>query len=67
MSRNQFESFEKEDVLNKLYQYASAFKKELDMTREILKDSKAAGIAQDEFLRRIRPLVEWMFDRIEET
>lgn len=34
MSKNDFESFEKNDVLNKLYKYADGFEKELNMTRE---------------------------------
>ena len=67
MSQNEFESFEKSDVLNKLYKYADGFKKELDMTREILKDPKSAGITHDEFLNRIRSFVEWMFDMIEKS
>lgn len=65
MSQNEFESFEKSDVLNKLYKYANGFEEELDMTREILKNPESAGITHDEFLKRIRPFVEWMFDRIE--
>lgn len=58
MSQNEFESFEKEDVLNKLYRYANEFEKELDMTCEILKAPESAGITHDEFLKRIRPFVE---------
>lgn len=67
MSQNKFESFEKEDVLSKLYQYTSGFEKELDMTREILEDPQKAGIPSEEFLERIRALVMWMFDRIEKA
>ena len=67
MAQNEFESFEKSDVLNKLYKYADGFKKELDMTREILKDPKSAGITHDEFLNRIRSFVEWMFEMIEKS
>lgn len=65
MSQNAFESFEKWDVLRKLYMHADGFEKELDMTRQILKEPKGAGITHDEFLKKIRPFVEWMFDRIE--
>lgn len=67
MSQNEFESFEKWDVLKKLYKYANGFEKELDMTCEILKDPLSAGITHDEFLKRIRSFVEWMFDTIEES
>ena len=67
MSQNKFESFEKMDVLDKLYKYTNGFEKELDMTRQILIDSKRTGISHYEFLKRIRSFVEWMFDMIEKT
>lgn len=67
MSQNEFESFEKIDVLNKLYKYADGFEKELDMTCEILENPESAGITHDEFLKRIRSFVEWMFDMIEKS
>lgn len=70
MSQNKFASFEKWEVLDKLYQYAdhaNPFESALDMTREILKDPKGAGITHTEFLQRIRLFVEWMFDRIEKS
>lgn len=67
MSQNRFESFEKGNVLNKLYKYTNGFEEELDMTCEILKNPESAGITHDEFLKRIRLFVEWMFDRIEKS
>lgn len=67
MSQNEFKSFEKSDVLNKLYKYADGFKKELDRTCEILKDPESAGITHDEFLKSIRLFVEWMFGMIEKS
>lgn len=67
MSQNEFASFEKEEVLNKLYKYAEEFREELDMTSKILKAPERAGITHDEFLKRIRPLVEWMFNMIEKS
>lgn len=67
MSQKKFQSFAKEDVLSKLYQYTNGFEEELDMTRDILDDPRKAGITQEEFLRRIRPFVMWMFDKIEEA
>lgn len=67
MSQNEFESFEKWNVLNKLYKYADGFEKELDMTREILKNPKSARVTQDEFLDRIHLFVERMFDIVEKA
>ncbi len=67
MSKNDFKSFEKGDVLNKLYKYAHEFEKELDMTCEILKAPYTAGVKHDEFLKRICPFVEWMFNMIEKS
>lgn len=67
MSQNQFESFKKEDVLYRLYQCADGFEEELDMACEILKSPKSAGITPEEFLKRIRLFVEWMFERIEKA
>lgn len=67
MSLNEFESFKKSDVLNKLYKYADGFEKELNMTSEILKNPESAGITHDEFLKCIRSFVEWMFDMIEKS
>lgn len=67
MTQNEFKSFKKGDVLNKLYKYANGFEKELDMTCEILKAPESAKITQDEFLKRIHPLVEWMFDMVEKS
>ena len=65
MSQNKFESFEQNDILNKLYQYTDGFEKELDMTCQILKDPEGTGIKHNEFLKQIRLLAEWMFDKIE--
>lgn len=65
MSQNKFQSFAKEDVLEQLYKHTDGFEKELDMTRGILENPKKAGVVREEFLRRIRPFVMWMFDRIE--
>ena len=67
MAQNKFESFEKENVLSKLYDYAKGFDKELNMTHEILQDPIKAGITHNEFLQRIHIFVEWMFDKIEKS
>lgn len=37
------------------------------MTCEILENPESAGITHDEFLKRIRSFVEWMFDMIEKS
>lgn len=67
MSQNKFRSFAKEDVLSRLYQYTCGFEEELGMARDVLENPEKAGITHEEFLRRIRPFVIWMFDRIEES
>lgn len=67
MSRHKFESFAKEKVLSQLYRYTKGFEEELDLTREILENPEKAGIAGEEFLRRIREFVMWMFDEIERS
>lgn len=67
MSQSKFESFDKWSVLNKLYECTDGFKEELDVTCKILEDPQRAGIKHDDFLKRIRVFVEWMFDRIEKA
>lgn len=63
MSRDRFRSFSKEDILPKLADYG--FWDELALAESVLTDAKRAAVPPDEFLRRVRPLVEWMFDEIE--
>lgn len=65
MSQNKFTSFAKEDVLTELADYG--FADELALTRAVLTDAKLAAVEPDEFLRRVRPLVDWMFDTISHT
>lgn len=67
MSQNQFESFDQKEILNKLYQHTDEFKQELDITCLILENPKKAGIKHIEFLKQIRPLVEWMFHQIDQS
>lgn len=60
MAQNKFTSFAKENVLPELADYG--FADELALTRAVLTDAKRAAVEPDEFLRRVRPLVDWMFD-----
>lgn len=60
MSQNRFASFAGEDVLSKLAD--CGFAEELSLARAVLSDAKRAAVEPDDFLRRVRPLVDWMFD-----
>lgn len=65
MSQNKFTSFAKEDVLSKLAD--CGFAEELSLARAVLSDARRAAVEPADFLRRVRPLVDWMFDTISHT
>lgn len=65
MTRNQFRSFVKEEVLQGLKGNCDEFHAELELTEKVLYDPIKAGITHEEYLMKIRPFVEWMFDCIE--
>lgn len=64
MAENRFVSFEKETVLKELRNIAPEFKNISDITEKILQDPIEAMIPAEEYLKIIKPLVEYMFDTI---
>ena len=65
MSRDSFDSFDKERVLTSLRSVTNGFDDALDLVQKVLLDPIAANVSHDELLKHIRPLVLWMFDQIE--
>lgn len=67
MAQNRFQSFDKTDVLKGLEENTVGFKEILEATKIVLQDPINAGITKEEYLRLIKPFVEWMFRQIEEA
>lgn len=70
MTENRFVSFEKEAVLRGLREIQSSapeFENILDITEKVLYDPLETKISGDEYLKIIKPLAEYMFDRIEQS
>lgn len=67
MTVNRFVSFEKEAVLCELRKTAAGFENILDITEQVLCDPVKANITHDEYLKVIRPFVEWMFESIKNS
>ena len=64
MSINQFNSFEKEQVLMDLRENCSEFNDVLDLTEKILLNPVEAGISHEEFLVKISPFMRMIFESI---
>ena len=64
MSINQFNSFEKEQVLMDLRENCSEFNDVLDLTEKILLNPVEAGISHEEFLVKISPFMLMIFESI---
>lgn len=67
MTVNRFVSFEKEAVLCELRKTAAGFENILDITEQVLNEPVKTNIAHDEYLKIIKPFVEWIFDSIEKS
>lgn len=67
MTVNRFVSFEKEAVLCELRKTAAGFENILDITEQVLYEPVKANITHDEYLKVIKPFVEWMFESIENS
>lgn len=65
MTLGKFSSFEKEEVLRGLREAAKGYEDILDITERVLLDPIKTGIGHFEYLTTIKPLVEYMFDKIE--
>ena len=67
MTVNRFVSFEKEAVLFELRKTAAGFENILDITEQVLYEPVKTNIAHNEYLKIIKPFVEWVFDSIEKS
>ena len=67
MSVNRFSSFEKVTVLNELRKTTEGFEDILDITERVLFDPVKTGIGHNEYLTKIQPLVEYMFEKIQNS
>ena len=67
MARGRFQSFYADDVLKRLAEEAGGFAEEIELARCVLVYSAEAGIKPQTLLRRIEPLVRWMFEEIEKA
>lgn len=65
MTLNRFQSFRKEDVLQGLWENTTGFESILALSETVLVDPLSAGVAHEDVLKKIRPIVEWMFREIE--
>lgn len=65
MTRNMYRGFDRECVLSGLKKEAPQYELEINMTERVLLDSIETEMGGDLFLHMIKPLVEWMFDEIE--
>lgn len=65
MTLGKFSSFEKEAVLRGLREAAEGYENILDITERVLFDPVKTGMGHFEYLTIIKPLVEYMFDKIE--
>ncbi|MBD5081960.1 MAG: hypothetical protein HDT44_09395 [Ruminococcaceae bacterium] len=65
MTVNSFSSFEKEKVLNELRKITKGFEDILGITERVLYDPIKTGISHNEYLTMIKPLVEYMFEKIQ--
>lgn len=65
MSQGRFSTFEKENVISELRNATTGFEDILDITERVLYDPVKAGVGKDEYLKTVRPLVEWMFEKIQ--
>lgn len=65
MTLGKFSSFEKEAVLRGLREAADGYDDILDITERVLFDPVKTGMGHFEYLTIIKPLVEYMFDKIE--
>lgn len=67
MSLNKFESFEKEKVLSQLRENINGYNEILDLTEKVIKYPIETGVKSNVFLEIVKPLVENMFKRIENS
>lgn len=65
MSQGRFSTFEKENVISELRNATTGFEDILDITERVLYDPVKAGVGKDDYLKTVRPLVEWMFEKIQ--
>ena len=65
MTLDRFQSFRKEDVLQGLWENTTGFESILALSETVLVDPLSAGVAHKDVLKKIRPIVEWMFREIE--
>ncbi len=67
MARGVFESFKQEEVIKRLKENSVGFDDVLDLSLAVLREPLATGGAHGDFIIRVRPFVEWMFDEIEKA
>lgn len=65
MSKNKFESFKQERVIQQLKENCVEFNDILDLSLEIITRPLEAGVKHDDFIVKICPFTEWMFTEIE--
>lgn len=64
MARNEFETFRQERVVEQLRENCAGFDGILDLSLAVLKAPLEAKVAHADYIGRISPFVEWMFDGI---
>lgn len=67
MSQGRFTSFAKEEVLEQLCELTEGFNRALELTKRVLDDPEKANVSHDRYLSEIGPLVNWMFDQVEDA
>jgi hypothetical protein len=67
MSRNTFETFKQEKIIQQLKESSIKFIDILDLSLTIMRTPLEAGVRHDDYLALIRPFVEWMFSEIERS
>ena len=65
MSKNKFESFKQERVIQQLKENSCGFNDILDLALEIIKKPLETKVKHDDFIVKVCPFTEWIFAEIE--